>query len=585
MDLTVTGEMMTAWLVLASIGALLALLVHGRISPSILFSLWGGGYLLAGQIEEKAYLSGFTNSALATLVVLLLVSLALERSPILEQLSKILIRNGSPTAAVLRLTSVAALASAFINNTAVVGAFLGMVSKQRRVPASKLLIPLSYASIIGGVTTLVGTSTNLVVNSFAVNAGLPAFTMFQFSWVGVPLALVCVIVISMSSRFLPVHEMESRECVQAYFLEAQVAQDSSLTGNTVEKNGLRSLDGLFLIEILRNNHLISPVTPEMVIEAGDLLIFSGEVDRLQVIQQFDGLHVFGMQASALLASNLVEVVISSESELANRTLRDVDFRLMFDAGVVAIRRGDRRLTGQLGRILLKVGDSLLLAVGQDFRQHRNLDRNFHILKGEGWRPRLGRVQNVIAVGGFGLVIALATFERTTLLNGMLILLATLLAAGILKISELRRRFPFDLVMIIGSALALATVLENSGAANLIAQGMRTLFGGYSVIGAFVGVYLMTLVLTELVTNNAAAALAFPIALSTARAFDVDPTAFVMVVAYGASAGFLMPFGYQTHLIVYSPGRYRIRDFLMAGLPVSLAYSACVLLLVPVFFPF
>lgn len=576
---------MTAWLVLGSVALLLALLVHGRISPAILFSVWGGVYYLSGLVDEKTYLAGFTNSALATLVVLLLVSLALERSPILGKLSRVLIKKGSSTNAVFKLTAVAAAASAFVNNTAVVGAFLGMVSKQTRVPASKLLIPLSYASIIGGVTTLVGTSTNLVVNSFTVNAGLPALTMFQFSWVGVPLALVCIVAITLSARVLPAHEADSQESVQSYFLEAQVAADSSLVGRSVEDNGLRNLDGLFLVEILRAGHLISPVTPDMIIEAGDLLIFSGEVEKLQVIQQFDGLQVFGTQASSLLSSNLVEVVISNESELANRTLREVDFRTMFDAGVVAIRRGERRLTGQLGRIPLRTGDSLLLAVGTDFRNHRNLDRNFHILNGDGWRPRLGRVQNYITVGGFALVIALSALEWVPLLSGMLVLLATLLATGILKISELRRRFPFDLVLIIGSALAMATVLETTGAAALIANGMRAVFDGYGVIGAFVGIYLMTLILTELVTNNAAAALAFPIALSTARAFGVDPMPFVMVVAYGASAGFLMPFGYQTHLMVYSPGRYRIRDFFKAGLPVSMVYSACVLILVPLFFPF
>lgn len=576
---------MTAWLVLGSIALLLALLVHGRISPAILFSVWGGVYYLSGLVDEKTYLAGFTNPALATLVVLLLVSLALERSPILGKLSRVLIKKGSSTNAVFKLTAVAAAASAFVNNTAVVGAFLGMVSKQTRVPASKLLIPLSYASIIGGVTTLVGTSTNLVVNSFTVNAGLPALTMFQFSWVGVPLALVCIVAITLSARVLPAHEADSQESVQSYFLEAQVAADSSLAGRSVEDNGLRNLDGLFLVEILRAGHLISPVTPDMIIEAGDLLIFSGEVEKLQVIQQFDGLQVFGAQASSLLSSNLVEVVISNESELANRTLREVDFRTMFDAGVVAIRRGERRLTGQLGRIPLRTGDSLLLAVGTDFRNHRNLDRNFHILNGDGWRPRLGRVQNYVTVGGFALVIALSALEWVPLLSGMLALLATLLATGILKISELRRRFPFDLVLIIGSALAMATVLETTGAAALIANGMRAVFDGYGVIGAFVGIYLMTLILTELVTNNAAAALAFPIALSTARAFGVDPMPFVMVVAYGASAGFLMPFGYQTHLMVYSPGRYRIRDFFKAGLPVSMVYSACVLILVPLFFPF
>jgi uncharacterized protein with PhoU and TrkA domain len=167
----------------------------------------------------------------------------------------------------------------------------------------------------------------------------------------------------------------------AYFLEARVEPGSAMAGRSIEQNQLRSLDGLFLLEIVRDGRLISPVTPAEVLEAGDVLIFTGEIDKVQALQRFDGLQVFGVEADSLLRSNLVEVVVSSQSELANRTLRDVDFRTMFDAGVVGIRRGDKRLTGQLGRIPLRVGDSLLLAVGPDFTQHRNLDRNFHVLGG------------------------------------------------------------------------------------------------------------------------------------------------------------------------------------------------------------
>jgi di/tricarboxylate transporter len=183
------------------------------------------------------------------------------------------------------------------------------------------------------------------------------------------------------------------------------------------------------------------------------------------------------------------------------------------------------------------------------------------------------------------VIALAAFDVLPLFAGLLLLLAALLATGLLTLGEMRRRFPFELLVVIGSALAIAGVVERSGAAELMAGWMRALFDGYGVYAALAGVYLVTLVLTEVVTNNAAAALAFPIALGTARAFGADPTPFVMVVAYGASAGFLIPFGYQTHLMVYSAGRYRMRDFLRAGLPVSITYSVVVLALVPLVFPF
>lgn len=577
-------EDLVAYGVLASIVLLLVLLVRARQSPAVLFAFWAGAYLMLGLVDQKVFLSGFTNPALATLVVLLLVSLALERSPMLDGLSDALIR-GRPEAATLRLSSVTIPFSSFLNNTAVVGALLGVVVRQRRVPASKLLIPLSYASIFGGITTLVGTSTNLVVDSFTVNAGLPGLEMVQFAWVGVPTAIMCMVILVLVSRLLPDHEGHVNENGTAYFLEAQLLPDSALVGKTIEENSLRGLEGLFLVEILREGRLISPVSPDEVLVPNDVLIFSGETQKVQILQRFQGLRVFGAQTDLLLGSNLVEVIISNESVLANRTLREVDFRSLFDAGVVGIRRGERRLTGQLGRIRLRVGDSLLLAVGSDFWRHRNIDRNFHVLDNSLQRPRLSRRENVVALGGFMAVIALAALEWISLLKGLLALLAILVINGTLSLGELRRRFPFELVVVIGSALVIANTLETTGTARLLAELMRQLFSDYGAYGALIGIYLLTMLLTELVTNNAAAAIAFPIALSTARMLGVDPMPFVMTVAYGASACFMMPFGYQTHLMVYSPGRYRIVDFLRVGLPVSLVYGACVLTLVPVFFPF
>lgn len=577
---------MTAYLVLGSIGLLLVLLVHGKISPAILFSTWAGAYYLFGLVPEKVYLSAFTNSALATLILLMLVSLALERTPILDKLSTMLFRGGKAVSAVFRLSLVAAVFSAFLNNTAVVGAFLGVVTKQRLIAPSKVLIPLSYASLFGGIITLVGTSTNLVVNSFTVSAGLPALGMFQFAWVGLPTALICILVLSLTSRLLPDNRTaDDISSSQRYFLEAQVQQDSPLAGRTIEQNRLRRLDGLYLVEILREGRLISPVNPEEVLLAGDVLIFSGETEKVQALKQFDGLAVFGTDVPELLHSNLVEAVISNESELANRTLRDVDFRTMFDAGVVGIRRGDRQLRGQLGQITLHVGDALLLAVGPDFKQHRNIDRNFHVLDDTLQRPVLNTLQSTLAMSGFAVVILLSALEIAPLFSGLLVLLAALLITKILTLSELRRRFPFELMIIIASALSVAHALDASGAADLIASVMRSAFDAYGVMGAFVGVYLITMLLTELITNNAAAALAFPIALSTAKAFGVDPTPFIMAIAYGASACFLFPFGYQTHLMVYSPGRYRVKDFFRVGLPIAIVYSLCILILVPIVFPF
>ncbi|QID18534.1 SLC13 family permease [Nitrogeniibacter mangrovi] len=570
--------------VLISLGTLLALLVHGRFPPMLLFSVWAGGFHVLGLIDQETLLTSYANPGLAVLVLLMIVSLVLERAPILEIAFRKLI-NGRTGPAVFKLSAVTALASAFLNNTAVVSALLGTVSNQRTHPPSKLLLPLSYAAVLGGITTLVGTSTNLVVNSFAVRAGLEPIGMFQMAWVGVPVAVACILLLGVLARWLPDRGQRNHHGRQDYFLEARVGTTSPLIGKSIEQNALRNLEGLFLVEIMRDGRLISPVTPEEVLEADDTLIFTGEVDKMHVIERFPGLQVFGTRADALLRSNLVEVVISNESELANRTLREVDFRTMFDAGVVGIRRGEKRLTGQLGRIPLRVGDALLLAVGKDFAQHRNLTRNFHVVGGAPLHPKLSNIQTAWSLGGFALVIALATAGILPLFAGLLLMLGALIATRTLTMGEIRRRFPFELVLVVGGALAIARSLESSGGADLITDAVKAVFHGHGVWGAFVGIYLMTVILTECVTNNAAAALAFPIALSTARAFGADPTPFVMVVAYGASAAFMMPSGYQTHLMVYSPGRYRTLDFVRSGLPMSLLYAALVITLTPMRFPF
>ncbi|RBI69736.1 SLC13 family permease [Vreelandella sulfidaeris] len=575
---------MITWVVLLSIVGLLVLLISGLVRPAIAFSTLAGCYVLLGLIDTQTLLVQYTNPALATLLLLLLISLALERSPLLDWISQRLL-NGHPRLATAKLMGTGALLSAFLNNTAVVAAFLGAISRQRTIAPSRLLIPLSYASILGGITTLVGTSTNLVVNSFTLSSGGFELGMFQFSLVGVPVALITFIALLWRAQTLPHHQLEDTADKLAYFLAADIQQGSELIGKSIEANGLRSLEGLYLLEIERQGRLISPVGPEEILQAGDTLVFTGEVGKVQALQRFPGLKLFGNHANDLLATNLMEVVISHESELAGKTLQNVDFRSMFNAGVVGIRRGEKRLEGQLGKIPLRVGDCLLLAVGSDFRQHRNLDRNFHLLSGSFTRPRLNRIESGLTLAGFATVISLAAVDMLPLFHGLLLLLGGLLLGRVLSLAELRRRFPFELWLIIGSALALAQGLENSGAAALLAQGMQVLFSGHGIYAAFIGCYLLTLLLTETVTNNAAAALAFPVAWSTAQAFSADPLPFIMAVAYGASACFLIPYGYQTHLMVYSPGRYRISDFLKIGLPISLTYSAAVLIITPLIFPF
>jgi di/tricarboxylate transporter len=575
---------MAAWLVLLSIIGLVVVLVSSVVRPAVAFVGLAGSYLMFGLVSTDIFLAQYTNPALATLLLLLLVSLALERTPLLDWLSQRL-WVGSETWATARLMAVSGVLSAFLNNTAVVAAFLGTITRQKKIAPSRLLIPLSYASILGGITTLVGTSTNLVVNSFAYSSTGTELGMFSFSLVGIPVALLAFVATLWSASRLPRNAPDNQNETLSYFLAAQVQANSDLIGKSIEDNHLRNLDGLYLLEIERDGRLISPVRPIEVLKQGDTLVFTGEVSKVQALQRFAGLRLFGNSANDLLATNLVEVVVSHESELIGKTLQVLDFRAMFDAGVVGIRRGEKLLAGQLGQIPLRAGDCLVLAVGNDFSRHRNVERNFHLLSGSLKRPPLSLGKSVFTLVSFGLVIGLAAIGVLPLFHGLLLMLGGLLLASILTAAELRRRFNFELWLIIGSALAIAQGLEASGAATLIAHGMQWVTAGNGVYAGFIACYLLTLLLTETVTNNAAAALAFPVAYTTAVALGADPMPFIMAVAYGASACFLIPYGYQTHLMVYSSGRYQVKDFLRAGLPVSAVYSVAVLVITPMVFPF
>ena len=572
------------WFVLLTLPLLLAVLASGRVNPAVAFFTLAAAFMLGGLVSTEAFLASFTNPALATLVVLLLVSAVIERSPLLYRLSnKILVSDEKH--AFIRLTGISTLLSAFMNNTAVVSTFLVTLTRQQKIPPSRLLIPLSYASILGGITTLIGTSTNLVVNSFVESAGLPPLRMFQFSAVGIPVALACLVVLYWRMRVLPANSNSSQDIKNTYFLTVEVLAEADIAGKSVAESGLKRLDDLYLVEIQRDNYLISPVRPEVRIRPGDQLVFSGSIEHIGGLQAFRGLKILGEHASDLLASNLVEAVIAHESDLVYKTLQEIDFRGRFNAGVVGIRRGNKRLTGRLGHTILHVGDSLILAVGSHFAVQADLEKHFHILSTSYTPPRLTNRQGNRAIAGFILAVLLETLNLLPLLHGLLLLLGVYLLVGYTSIGELRRRIPFELIAIIGSAIAIAKGMDNTGAAQIIGTFMQHVFHDSGTWAAFAGIYLMTLVTTEIITNNAAAALAIPVALSTAQAMHASPTPFVMAVAYGASACFILPFGYQTHLMVYSPGCYTMRDYLRTGIPVSLTYSALVLLLTPLVFPF
>lgn len=567
--------------ILISLVILIGLLISGKFRPA---SLFGGMVVLAylaGLIEMPVVMSGFTNSSLITLILLLLVSVAIEKTRLISWVGRQL-SHGKFTAVIAKLGFLTALLSSFTNNTAVVASLIGAVKRNHTHAPKRLLIPLSYAAIFGGTLTLIGTSTNLIVNSFVVDAGLPSLGFFEFSIIGLAGFLGGMLVLITMSHRLPAHDEEEQEEL-VYFLEAHVEAGSPLVGKTVLQNHLRALKQLYLAEIQRGDEVICPVCPNEILQSGDQLLFCGDVDSVGVLQDIKGLKLFGQ--GSLNGQHLVEVIVSHSSQLNGQTLKESQFREHFDSVVVAIRRGHTPLRGGLGNVRLRAGDTLLLAPGVNFKNSKDLSRDFVVVSGLDASTRLSEKRSVAVMAGFVTVIALALTGLVPLLKGLVVFVLLLCMTGTLSVQELRRRFPVELWIVVGSALSLSHLLQASGVSMLLADWLLSMFNGSGVMGAFIATYLATLLLTELITNNAAAALAFPIAFSLAQSYGVSEMPFIMAVIFGASASFISPYGYQTNLMVYSAGNYQITDYLKLGVPTSIVYSAVVLFMIPQVFPF
>ncbi len=558
---------------------------------SLIFSDWPPskiflGTMLAayflGLVETSQVLEKASNSGLITLILLLLVSIGLEKLSWLNSLSGRLI-SPSYTLSLLRLGGVTAVFSAFVNNTAVVATLATAVRASRHHPASRLLMPLSYAAILGGTMTLIGTSTNLIVSSFLEDATGAGLAFFDFFPIGVAAVAVGLLVMLLSARLLPRASAEQLQ-VAEYVIEAEVGPGSSLIGRSIADNRLRDLDALFLVEIVRGEHLISPVAPTEFIEAGDKLIFSGDITQVNALDAFDGLSLFAVE-EGLLRENMMEVIVMPNAAIEGKTIKESGFRSLFDAAVVGMRRGGKRLSGKLGNITIQAGDNLMLATGPDFNERKNLDKNFVVVDDAVAGSNTTPLQNWSVSLLLAAVVLLAALEILPLIKGLALLLICMLGLRLVRGSELRRRFPFEIWLIIASALTLSQALTNTGLVATVALALQDQLVAVGPWMALLGIYLATLLLTELMTNNAAAALSFPVAFGLAETLGVSAMPFVMAVAYGASASFLTPYGYTTNLMVQNLGGYAMRDYFRSGLPVSIAYSAVVLWLLPRVFPF
>lgn len=553
-----------------------------RLKPAWLFATAIGVSYLSGLIELETMLVNFANESLITLVLLILISIGIEKTALVRALSRSL-AQGSLSKSVTKLGFSTAILSSFTNNTAVVATLISAIKENTHHAPSKLLLPLSYAAILGGTLTLIGTSTNLIVNGFAVEAGMAPLGFFDFTLVGIAVVLIGMAAMLLLVKLLPDHG-HSDEDVIPFFLEGKVTDGSTLIGKSIEQNGLRELKDLFLAEIIRTNERICPVTPKEIIQNGDILLFSGDLKSVPLLKQFSGLKVVHEKHEVAM-EHLIEVVVSHSASFVGKTLKEANFREEYNAAVVAIRRGHTRLEGSFATIKLQAGDSLILAPGAKFKDNKKLKREFVYISGLDLQSHLGAKQSQGVFAGFIAVLSLGILDIVPLVKGLMVLLLGLMLFGVISLAEIKRRFPLELLVIVGSAIGLAKLMISSGLAGEISSSILSVLGSWGPYAAFVAIFILTLICTELVTNNAAAALSFPIAYALALGFDVSPIPFVMAVAFGASASFISPFGYQTNLMVYSAGNYQIKDYIRVGVPMSIVYSATVLTLIPLVFPF
>jgi di/tricarboxylate transporter len=487
--------------------------------------------------------------------------------------------------------------SAFLNNTPVVAMFIPLVNdwcRKHGLAPGKLFIPLSYAAALGGACTLIGTSTNLVVQGLLIDSGFEPFSMFTLTPVGVSVAVVGIVFILATSRWLLPKRQGTEHLLadaREYTVEMIIEPGGPVDGVSIETAGLRQLPRCFLMEVVRGADFFPAPPPDYTLRGGDRLVFVGVVDSVVDLQRIRGLRPATDQVFRLEEPRkdrmLVEAVVSPTAPLVGHSIKEIGFRNLYRAVVLAVHRDGHRVAGKLGDIVLKAGDVLLLETHPRFLVTHRHSRYLFISSVPNSQP-VRHERAFVALAAVLAVVVLSGFEgvfHVSLLTAGLMAAGLMLATGCCSLEQARRSIDLDLVLSIGAAILLGRGLDQSGAASFMGEGLLRVFRDLGPLGVLAGVYLATVICTELVTNNAAAVIVFPIAKAAAVGMGASFMPFAVTIAIAASAGFALPMGYQTHLMVYGPGGYRASDFLRVGLVLDAIAFVVTLTVAPRLFPF
>ncbi len=598
-----------AWVTLGTVLLIALAMLRGLAGPDTVL-LAGLALLMVFGLFSDAFASeaqavaGFGNEAVITIAVLFVIAEGLNQTGAMGLVVHPLLgRPKSITPTIMRLTIPVAGLSAFMNNTPIVAMYLPVIndwSKKIGLSPSKLFIPLSYAAILGGSCTLIGTATNLFVAGQVENAqqqrgelmGI-TINMFTNTKLGLPCALVgLVYLFFIAPRLLP----DRRTPVQAgvdsrrYTVEMLVESKSPIAGKTIEQAGLRSLPGAYIVEIDRNGERIAAVGPEQVLHAGDRLIFAGIVDSVVDLQRTRGLVPATDQVFKLSDPRpdrrLVEAVVSDTCPLVRKSIREGQFRTVYSAAVIAVHRAGQHLGNQkIGDIVLQPGDTLLLETHPRFVDTQRNRRDFFLVSAvEGSKPiRYERAW--VALLLLLSMVMVATLTPMSLVAAALVASGLMVVTGCCTPGEARQSINWRVILTMGAAIGVGESLDSTGAARHVAEWIVSICQSLGPRGILLGIYIIGMCLTSLIGPIGTVGLLFPIAKATALAQDLSFMPFAMSLMATATASFASPTAYQTNLMVYSAGGYKFTDYVRVGLPLNLIIMVITIILAPIIWPF
>lgn len=560
---------------------------------------------LTGLLTPQEAFSVFSNPAPFTVAAMFVMSAALVKCGAIDHLTALVegASRWSYSLVIAGLVLVVATVSAFINNTPVVVVFLPVVlhlARKMKLAPSKFLIPLSYAAVLGGTCTLIGTSTNLVVDGILRIKGQPSLGMFELAWLGVPATLAGMVYLATcGQRLLPVREMLtsilSEEERREYITEAFVHPKTPAVGKTVTEAGLGKASGTRVLEIVRDGVALNSDLLNLKLEAGDRLVLACRPKGVAATRGVDGIDLIselkiGLEQIAAHEGSLVEAVVNPHADMVGRTVREVNFRQRYRVVVLALHRKGKNVRDQLDRVPIAAGDVLLMMGTDQAIDALRHDTDF-VLFDQERLPAKSSTRNIaLVLGLIATVVVLETLDWVPIELGALVACLITCATGFLKPKEAYDAIEWPVLFVIFGMLAMGLAMDRTGAAAWVARSLVEWIQ-YSVPAEnkpwvmLAALYLVTVVLTEILSNNAVAALMIPIVLGIANELQVDPRPFVIAVAFAASAAFATPIGYQTNTYVYGVGGYRFSDFAKVGIPLNLICFVTAMLVIPRIFPF